>query len=141
MILRISELTLVVKRKQMIGYQGAIPRLELLHGRRTGQCYGNPRCRCRCHDDEKETIFMSVDMPGFFREIEVHRNREDPSSLEREQIRDLEKTRHGVSVPMLRSRIIGAGSQENRKNWRKSGNSPTENPAENPGENPGLTIP
>src|SRR5215475_5766538 len=51
----------------------------------------NPRCGCRCHDD-RETVFMSVETPGFFREIEVHRDTDDRSAIERKHIQDLEQT-------------------------------------------------
>jgi hypothetical protein len=54
--------------------------------------HSNPRCGCRCHDDETETVFMSVETPGFFREIEVHRNTEDRSSREWRYIDELEHT-------------------------------------------------
>jgi hypothetical protein len=54
--------------------------------------HANPRCGCRCHDDEKKTVFMSVEIPGFFREIEVHRNTEERSSREWKHIYELEET-------------------------------------------------
>src|SRR5262245_5654550 len=63
------------------------------------------RCDCRCHDD-RETLFMSVDAPGFFREIEIHRDREDRSPAECSRIRDLERTaeRLGTAVEITEYR-------------------------------------
>jgi len=63
------------------------------------------RCDCRRHDD-RETVFMSIDAPGFFREIEIHRDSEDRSPREWKLIRELESTarRLGTAVEITEYR-------------------------------------
>jgi len=67
--------------------------------------YMDWRCECRCHDD-RETVFMSVETPGFFREIEIHRDTEDRSPREWKLIRELESTarRLGTAVEITEYR-------------------------------------
>lgn len=49
---------------------------------------------------------MSIDAPGFFREIEIHRDSDDRSTMEWSRIRDLEQTarRLGTSIEISEHR-------------------------------------